>query len=129
MKILIVDDDFQNRDILKTRLAQAGYETAEAVNGDEGIAFALKENFDLILLDVMMPKKDGWQVCKSLKSHPRTKGIPVIVITALASGIDELRTWESGADDYVQKPVNHEELIGLVKKLTTKETEGTTGRE
>ena len=116
MKILIVDDDPINRDILKTRLEQAGFEVFEAENGEQGIESAFKQDFSLVVLDVMMPKKDGWEVCKSLKAHPKTKGVPVIVLTAKSMPIDELRTWESGADECLQKPVDHARFIELVKK-------------
>ena len=105
MKILIVDDDPQNRDILKTRLELAGYEVAEASNGDEGVKLAGEERMDLIILDIMMPKKDGWQVCKELRGNAKTKEVPVIALTAKTQPIDEMRSWESGVDEYFQKPV------------------------
>lgn len=117
MRILIIDDDAQNREIVRTRLEQKGYEVLESVNGEEGLALAVKEKFDLIVLDVMMPKKDGWQVCKTIKSHPRIKDIPVVILTARSQGIDELRSWECGADEYLAKPVDHLQLLETIKKL------------
>lgn len=118
MKILIVDDDFQNRDILRARLEQAGYAVSEAVNGDEGIEKTEQEDFRLIVLDLMMPKKDGWQVLKILRSNPKTREIPVIVLTANIQPIDEMRSWENGTSEFMSKPVKHEELIAAVRRLT-----------
>ncbi len=117
MKILIVDDDFQNREIIRARLEQAGFEVAEAVNGDEGLETAVKENADLIILDIMMPQKDGWQVCKAVKANPRLKHVPVIVLTACIQGIDELRSWESGADEFISKPADPALLLESIERL------------
>ena len=120
MKILIVDDDPQNRDILRTRLEQAGHEVSEADNGESGYAAALEGDFDLFILDVMMPKKDGWEICKSLKAHTKTQGRPVIVLTARIQPIDELRSFESGADEYLTKPVDHKQLLDSIDRLAQK---------
>ena len=116
-KILIIDDDSQNRDILKTRLELAGYEVKEATNGDEGLEAALKEEADLIILDIMMPKKDGWQVCKGIRGNPKTRNVPVIALTARIQPIDEMRSWESGVDEYFQKPVEPATLLASIEKL------------
>ena len=118
LKILIVDDDFQNRDIIKTRLEQAGYGVSEAVNGDDGIEKAGQDDFQLIILDLMMPKKDGWQVLKALRASPRTQKTPVIVLTARTQPIDEMRSWENGTSEFMSKPVKHEELVAAVRRLT-----------
>ena len=117
VKILIIDDDPQNRDILKTRLELAGYLVGEAANGDEGIEISLKEHHDLIICDLMMPRKDGWQVLKSLRSEPKTQDVPVIILTARTQPIDEMRSWESGASEFLAKPVDHELLIQTVQRL------------
>lgn len=120
MKILVIDDDPQNRDILRARLEQAGYEVIEAENGDLGIEAANTQSPDAIVLDVMMPKKDGWATCKALKSDAKTKEIPVIMLTALNQPIDELRGWECGVNEFLTKPVDHEKLITYVKGLLAK---------
>lgn len=117
MKILMIDDDPQNREIVRIRLEQAGCQVSEAVNGEEGLQLAAKEKYDLILLDVMMPKKDGWQVCKMIKTHPKIKDVPVVILTARIQGIDELRSWECGADDYLTKPVDPVQLLRTIEKL------------
>jgi len=102
-KILIVDDDVVNRDIIKTRLEAAGYEVAEAANGEEGVNLAQKLPPDLIILDVMMPKVDGLLACRILKSDEKTKSIPIVMLTARSQQLEELRGWESGADEYLTK--------------------------
>jgi DNA-binding response OmpR family regulator len=120
MKILIVDDDANNRDILKTHLIISGYTVEEASNGQEGADAAANGSFDLVILDLMMPKKDGWQVCKLLKSSEKTKNVPIILLTARTQPIDELRGWESGADAYLAKPVDYTALLETVKNLLNK---------
>jgi len=119
-KILIIDDDFNNRDILRIRLERAGYQVLEAENGDDGLNIASKENINLIILDVMMPKKDGWLVCKMLKDNAKTQEIPVIILTARSLPIDELRSLECGADGYVPKPIDHILLLKNVEELLKK---------
>jgi len=116
-KILVVDDDVINRDILKTRLEAAGYEVAEAANGEEGINLAQKLPPDLIILDVMMPKVDGLLACRILKANEKTKGIPIVMLTARSQQLEELRGWESGADEYLTKPCDHQRLLEVVAQF------------
>jgi len=116
-RILIVDDDVINRDILKTRLEAAGYEVAEAANGEDGIGLALKAPPDLIILDVMMPKVDGLLACRILKADEKTKGIPIVMLTARSRQLEELRGWESGADEYLTKPCDHQNLLSVVARF------------
>jgi DNA-binding response OmpR family regulator len=110
-RILVVDDDLENREIVKLRLEQAGFEVQEAGNGEEGVNAAQENPPNIIVLDVMMPKLDGWQVCRVLKSDFRTKKIPIIMLTARNQQIEELRGWESGADDYLTKPCDYKVLL------------------
>lgn len=119
-KILVVDDDAVNRDIIKTRLEAAGYEVAEAANGEEGVNLAQKLPPDLIILDVMMPKVDGLLACRILKSNEKTKGIPIIMLTARSQQLEELRGWESGADEYLTKPCDHQHLLEVVSQFLSK---------
>lgn len=116
-RILVVDDDAVNRDILKTRLEAAGYEVTEAGNGEEGIGLAQKLPPDLIILDVMMPKVDGLLACRILKSDEKTKGIPIVMLTARSQQLEELRGWESGADEYLTKPCDHQRLLAAVAQF------------
>jgi len=118
MKVLIIDDDDQNREILRLRLENAGLEIAEATDGDKGIEAAVNTPYDAIILDVMMPRRDGWDVCKTLRANPRTKTVPIIMLTARVKDIDQLRGFESGADEYLTKPVEHQELLKLLVRLT-----------
>ena len=118
LKILIVDDEFQNRDILRTRLEQAGYAVSEAVNGDEAIDKATQDDFRLIILDLMMPKKDGWEVLKILRASPKTKETPVIILTARTQPIDEMRSWENGTSEFLSKPMDQGDLLAAVRRLT-----------
>lgn len=113
-RILIVDDDAANRDIIRTRLEAAGYEVAEAANGEEGVKSAAAWPPDLVIMDVMMPKVDGRLACRILKSDPRTNSIPVVMLTARSQQMDELRGWESGADEYLTKPCDHRKLLELI---------------
>jgi two-component system phosphate regulon response regulator PhoB len=116
-KILIVDDDVVNRDILKTRLEAAGYAVSEAANGEEGITLAQKSHPDLIILDVMMPKVDGLLACRILKTNEQTKAIPIVMLTARSQQLEEMRGWESGADEYLTKPCDHKHLLAVVARF------------
>jgi CheY-like chemotaxis protein len=128
-KILVIDDDPSNRDILRTRLEVAGHDVAEASDGEQGLLYLENQSADLIVLDVMMPRVDGLQVCAKIKANPKTKGIPVILLTALGQQIDQLRGWESGADDYLTKPWDSNKLMQLVQKWcpASKSPEGNVG--
>jgi CheY-like chemotaxis protein len=121
-KILIVDDDFQNRDLLKAFLGEAGHECAEATNGQEGLAAVIEKNPDLILLDVMMPKVDGLQVCRTLKKNPATQSIPIVILTALGQDIDEMRGFENGADEYLTKPLDFKRLSQVLLQFLPNES-------
>jgi DNA-binding response OmpR family regulator len=114
--ILLIDDDSENRDILKTRLERAAYQVIEAQNGEEGLALSVSSKPDLIILDVMMPKMDGWQVCRLLKSNSSTAQIPVVMLTACSKQVEELRGYESGANDFMMKPWNHDRLLEIIRK-------------
>jgi CheY-like chemotaxis protein len=116
-KILVVDDDNLNRDIVKTRLEAAGYEVTEAVNGEDGVNLAQKLLPNLILMDVMMPKVDGLLACRMLKSNEKTKNIPIVMLTARSQQMEELRGWESGADEYLTKPCEHQRLLSVVAQF------------
>src|SRR6202035_4637378 len=99
-RILIVDDNETNRDILVTRLSVHGYELSQAADGEEALAAAKEQQPDLILLDVMMPKIDGVEVCRRLKSDPTLPFMPIILVTAKAASSDVVTGLEAGADEY-----------------------------
>ena len=115
--ILIVDDNEANRDILWTRLAAHGYELLQAADGEEALAIARARQPDLVLLDVMMPKVDGIEVCRRLKSDPTLPFIPVILITARTNSEDVVIGLDAGADEYLTKPVDQTALVARVKSM------------
>ncbi len=115
-KILVIDDDPSNREILRARLEKAGHEVTEASNGEEGIKLSEEFAPHLVFLDIMMPKVDGLQVCRQIKSNPKTEKIPVIMLTACDQKIDKLRGWESGADEYLAKPWDPDQLLEVLAK-------------
>src|ERR1700746_191390 len=102
--ILIVDDNETNRDILVTRLSTLGYQLSQAADGEEALAVARKELPDLILLDVMMPKLDGIEVCRRLKGDSSLPFMPIILVTAKADIKDVVAGLEAGADEDLTKP-------------------------
>jgi len=111
-KILVVDDEKPIADILQYNLEKEGYEVVCAYDGDDAIELAETENPDLILLDIMLPGKDGNEVCREIR---KTKNMPIIMLTAKDSEIDKVLGLELGADDYVTKPFSNRELIARVK--------------
>jgi len=114
---LIVDDNPANLDIFETRMAAQGYDIITAVNGEDGLAAAKERLPDLILLDVMMPKMDGIEVCRRLRSDPETPFIPIIFITAKTDASDVVAGLEAGGDEYLTKPVDHRALTARVKSM------------
>ncbi|HLR71340.1 MAG TPA: response regulator YycF [Pseudogracilibacillus sp.] len=111
-KILVVDDEKPIADILKFNLEKEGYEVVCAYDGNDAIELAEKEKPDLILLDIMLPGKDGNEVCREIR---KTQTMPIIMLTAKDSEIDKVLGLELGADDYVTKPFSNRELIARVK--------------
>jgi len=117
-RVLIVDDVPKNVRLLEAYLIAAGYSTESAYTGEETLGKVAEQPPDLILLDVMMPGMDGFEVCKRLKSDENTRIIPIIMITALDGMEDKVRGIEAGADDFLTKPVNKLELMARVGNLT-----------
>ena len=111
-KILIVDDEKNIRDIIIYNLKKEGYQILQAADGEEGVRLAMEEEPDLILLDIMMPKMDGYDACKKIRE---TKNTPIIMLTARAEEVDNVLGLEFGADDYVTKPFGVRELMARVK--------------
>lgn len=115
--ILIVDDNLQNLELMQAYLEELDCPVRTARDGMEALQAVEREAPDLILLDVMMPRMSGFQVCSKLKAAPSTREIPVIMVTALNELGDVEKAKESGADDFVTKPVNKVELVIRVKSL------------
>lgn len=113
-KILIVDDDVNICELLRLYLEKEGYDTVCAYDGEQAVAAALKETPDLILLDIMLPKFDGWQVCREIR---KTMETPIIMITAKGEVFDKILGLELGADDYITKPFDTKEVMARVKAV------------
>lgn len=111
-KILIVDDEKPISDIIKYNLEKEGFETMVAYDGEEALRVIIQSNPDLVLLDIMLPKMDGFQVCRKIRE---TMNIPIIMITAKEEEVDKVLGLELGADDYITKPFGMRELIARVK--------------
>ncbi len=116
-KILIVDDDIDSLKLIGLMLQRQGYEIAAASAGGQAITKAAQEHPDLVILDVMMPDMDGFEVCRRLRADPNTAGIPIIMFTAKTLVDDKVTGFEAGADDYLTKPTHPAELASRVKAI------------
>ncbi len=117
--ILVVDDEQDIIDLIKYNLQKEGYQVLAARNGKHALEQA-RHQPHVILLDVMMPELDGWEVLKELKKHPKTASIPVVFLTAKGTDIDEVLGLELGADDYIIKPISIPKLIARIKNVLRK---------
>ncbi|MGD2125556.1 MAG: response regulator [Desulfobacteraceae bacterium] len=115
--ILIVDDNPTNLDILQARLAAHNYEILTATDGEAGLAMAREKHPDLILLDIMMPKMDGIEVCRQVRADPSLPFMPIIMVTAKADSKDVVAGLEAGGDEYLTKPVDHAAMVARVKSM------------
>ncbi|AVK46994.1 two-component system response regulator [Clostridium sp. MF28] len=110
-KILIIEDDKLIAELERDYLEVSGFKTEIAFNGEDGLNFALNREFDLILLDLMLPSKDGFQLCKEIRSN---KEIPILMVTAKKDSVDKIKGFNLGADDYIVKPFDPSELVARV---------------
>jgi DNA-binding response OmpR family regulator len=116
-KILIVDDEEVIRKFLKVHLVKLGYEVKEAADGEQAIEQLGNDDFDLLICDILMPKKDGWEVIKEVKSSPKTRSLPVIVLTAKNEDSDMFRGYDLGANYYMTKPFTKGQLLYGLKLM------------
>ncbi len=116
-KILVVDDTPNNVKLLADLLASRGYEVVTAADGDEAIERVRDSRPDLVLLDVMMPRMNGYDACRAIRADPQTGILPVIMVTALDPSGERIKGIEAGADDFLTKPINMQELLARVKSL------------
>ncbi len=116
-KIMAVDDERHIVRLIQVNLERAGYQVVTAFDGPAALKKADSEKPDLIVLDVMMPKMDGFEVLKRLQANPETREIPIIMLTAKAQDADVFRGWSSGVSAYLTKPFNPLELITFVKRI------------
>lgn len=113
-KILVADDEQKIREVVRMYLEKEGFTVQEAADGQEALDYLAKEKWDLLVLDLMMPKRDGWEVCREAR---KKSGIPIIMLTAREAEIDRVLGLELGADDYVVKPFSPRELVARVKAV------------
>ena len=116
-KILIVEDDRDIAEMVEYNLKEEGYETLSAFNGEDGVRLAKKESPDLIILDIMLPIIDGFEVCRILKKEQKTADIPVVILSAKSMETDKVVGLELGADDYITKPFSPRELIARIRAI------------
>ncbi|MCG8349065.1 MAG: response regulator [Chloroflexales bacterium] len=116
-KILIVEDDEMIRDVLTRHLEIAGYQVITAVDGIEGVHRARVNRPDLIVMDMGLPKLNGWQATTRIRLMPATRTIPIIALTAFALKEDRIKCFETGCDEYETKPVDFEHLLGKIRTL------------
>lgn len=116
-RILIADDNEPNRELLEAYLSDEGHEILMAADGQQTVEVAMREKPDLILLDIMMPRMSGYEVCLKLKESADTRQIPILMVTALKDAADIERAVAAGADDFLSKPVHRLELKTRVRSL------------
>ncbi|MCL5291852.1 MAG: response regulator [Actinobacteria bacterium] len=114
-KILVVDDSTSIVNLITVKLAKEGYEVIQAFNGEEALEKAYEERPDLILLDVMMPRLDGKEVCARIKSDPSMAATPIVMLTAVGEFEEQLKGLETGADEYMTKPFDPGQLAAVVR--------------
>lgn len=123
-QVLLIDDDVTLLEVVKTNLEIEGYDVVTEMSGETGIVSAVVEQPDLIILDIMMPGVDGWEICQRLRSDSRTKYIPIIMLTALDDTQHLVKGFEAGADDYLAKPFENAELFARIKSVFTRVSRG-----
>ncbi len=122
-KILVVEDNEMNRDMLSRRLERRGYQVIVSVDGEAGISMARSETPDLVLMDMSLPELDGWEATRRLKAAPETQFIPVIALTAHAMSGDREKALDAGCDDYDTKPLDFPRLLSKIESLLSAEGE------
>jgi chemosensory pili system protein ChpA (sensor histidine kinase/response regulator) len=116
-RIAYVDDDLELRTVVSQFLEEEGYEVMLAADGDEGVGLILQERPDMVILDVMMPKQNGWEVAKSLRAHPELSDLPILMLTGIGATLNEMTAPLYGANAHLDKPFEFDELLDKVQKL------------
>jgi CheY-like chemotaxis protein len=116
-RILLVEDNEMNRDMLSRRLQRKGFEVAIAVDGRQGVDMARADGYDLILMDMSLPEVDGWEATRQLRAEPGTQKVPIIALTAHAMAGDREKALEAGCDDYDTKPIELPRLLSKMESL------------
>jgi len=123
-KVLYVEDNDDNVYMLKSRLTRMGFVVAVATDGVQGVAMAISEQPDIILMDLGLPLLDGWEATRRIKAAEATRHIPIIVLTAHAMPEDRARAFAAGCDDFDTKPVEFNRLLGKIHALAVKRSDG-----
>ncbi len=123
-KILLVEDNEMNRDMLSRRLMRSGYEVVLAVDGEQGVSLAKSASPDLVLMDMSLPVLDGWEATRRLKGDSATSEMPVIALTAHAMAGDQEKARQAGCDDFDTKPVEYARLLSKIEGLLAKRKAG-----
>jgi len=121
-KILVIEDDPSALRLIEYALRQEGYQVLTALNGLEGLRTAKREELDLIVLDIMLPGIDGYEICHRLRAEPQTAGLPILMFSAKAREIDKATGLKVGTDDYFTKPADPSEIVSRVESLLAKKT-------
>lgn len=117
-QILVVDDEPDIRQLIALILESAGYRVYQASRGQEGLALLQQHDVNLVILDIMMPELDGWEVCRQIKSRPQTQQVPVLILTVRSQPLDRVIGMEvAHADDYLTKPFERQDLLHTVERL------------
>jgi len=116
-KILIADDNVQNVELLEVYLEELDCDIVKAYDGEETLEVIAREKPDLVLLDIMMPKISGYEICRKLKGDPAAHTLPILMVTALNESSDVERAIQAGADDFISKPIHKDDLIRRVRAL------------
>lgn len=122
MRLLVVDDDINQIRLIRERFTKKGHEVLEAINGEEGLEVALAEKPEVILLDVMMPVMNGWELCKYLRNKREFDHVVIIMLTAIGPNLNEMTSPLYGADDFVDKPFVFAELEEKIEAALVKRT-------
>jgi two-component system alkaline phosphatase synthesis response regulator PhoP len=130
-KILVVDDELDIANLLSYNLEKEGFKTVKVYDGEAALKMVKTQKPDLVILDLMLPKINGLDVCRSLRSNPETANLPIIMLTAKADEVDKIIGLENGADDYITKPFSIKELIARVRSILRRlhDLEKTIGQE
>ena len=116
-KILLIDDDFSIRLPIEQLLANNGYEVKTSEDGFEAVSLLSSYCPDMIISDVSMPKLDGWDLCDNIRKNPSTKDMPIIILTGKQGNVDELMSYERGANAYISKPFKDQDLLDTIKQI------------
>jgi len=123
MKVLIVDDEPDIVELISYHLNKEGFSVSSAFDGEEALAKIRKEKFDFIILDLMLPNVQGMEICRIMRSDPKTKNVPIIMLTAKGEEVDKILGLEMGADDYMTKPFSPRELLARIKTVMRRTSE------